>query len=93
MEADEAYVIAGHKGQPEVVKQKGRKGRRRRLQGKRGRGTMEKERPPVFGMIQRGGQVVMALVGFQGRGVDEGVPPDFCHSLLLKALIFQAPSS
>ena len=62
MEADEAYVIAGHKGQPEVVKQKGRKGRRRRLKGKRGRGTMEKERPPVFGMIQRGGQVVINLL-------------------------------
>jgi transposase-like protein len=62
VEADEAYVIAGHKGQPEVVKQKGRKGRRRRLKGKRGRGTMEKERPPVFGMIQRGGQVVINLL-------------------------------
>jgi hypothetical protein len=33
VEADEAYVIAGHKGQPEVVKQKGRKSRRRRLKG------------------------------------------------------------
>jgi transposase-like protein len=62
VEADEAYVISGHKGQPEVVKQKGRKGRRRRLKGKRGRGTMEKERPPVFGMIQRGGQVVINLL-------------------------------
>jgi transposase-like protein len=62
VEADEAYVIAGHKGQPEVVKQKGRKGRRRRLKGKRGRGTMEKERPPGFGMIQRGGQVVINLL-------------------------------
>ena len=62
VEADEAYVIAGHKGPPEVVKQKGRKGRRRRLKGKRGRGTMEKERPPVFGMIQRGGQVVINLL-------------------------------
>jgi transposase-like protein len=62
VEADEAYVITGHKGQPEVVKQKGRKGRRRRLKGKRGRGTMEKERPPVFGMIQRGGQVVINLL-------------------------------
>ena len=62
VECNEAYVIAGHKGQPEVVKQKGRKGRRRRLKGKRGRGTMEKERPPVFGMIQRGGQVVIHLL-------------------------------
>ena len=62
VECDEAYVIAGHKGQPEVVKSKGRPGRRRRLQGKSGRGTIEKERPPVFGMMQRGGQVVINLL-------------------------------
>jgi transposase-like protein len=54
--------MAGHKGQPEVVKKKRRKGRRRRLKGKRGRGTVEKERPPVFGMMQRGGQVVINLL-------------------------------
>src|SRR5213594_2660690 len=62
VECDEAYVIVGHKGQPEVVKSKGRQGRRRRLQGKAGRGTLEKERPPVFGMMQRGGQVVINLL-------------------------------
>jgi transposase-like protein len=62
VECDEAYVIAGHKGQPEAVKQKGRKGRRRRLKGPCGRGTLEKERPPVFGMMQRGGQVVIKLL-------------------------------
>ena len=62
VECDEAYVIAGHKGQPEVVQTKGRQGRRRRLKGKAGRGTLEKERPPVFGMIQRGGQVVIKLL-------------------------------
>ena len=62
VECDEAYVVAGHKGQPEVVKSKGRKGRRRRLKGKGGRGTLEKERPPVFGMMQRGGQVVINLL-------------------------------
>ena len=56
VECDEAYVIAGHKGQPEVVKSKERQGRRRRLQGKAGRGTLAKERPPVFGMMQRGGK-------------------------------------
>ena len=27
VECDEAYVVAGHKGQPEVVKNTGRKGR------------------------------------------------------------------
>jgi transposase-like protein len=62
VECDEAYVVAGHKGQPEVVKSKERTGRRRRLQGKAGRGTLEKERPPVFGMMQRGGQVVINLI-------------------------------
>jgi transposase-like protein len=62
VECDEAYVIAGHKGQPEVVQLKGRKGHRRRLIGQGGRGTLEKERPPVFGMMQRGGQVVISLL-------------------------------
>src|SRR3546814_5599372 len=62
VECDEAYVIAGHKGHPEVLKDKGRKGRRRRLTGPCGRGTLEKERPPVFGMIQRGGHVVINLL-------------------------------
>jgi transposase len=62
VECDEAYVLAGHKGQPAVVKSKGRKGRRRRLKGPCGRGTLEKERPPVLGMIQRGGQVVINLL-------------------------------
>jgi hypothetical protein len=59
VECDEAYVIAGHKGQPEVVKKRRRKGRRRGRKGTGGRGTLEKERPPVFGMMQRGGQVVI----------------------------------
>jgi transposase-like protein len=62
VECDEAYVIAGHKGQPEVVKSKERTGRRRRRKGKGGRGALEKERPPVFGMIERGGQVVIKLL-------------------------------
>jgi transposase len=62
VECDEAYVIAGHKGQPEMVQNKGRKGRRRQLKAPCGRGTLEKEKPPVFGMIQRGGQVVIHLL-------------------------------
>ena len=44
-----------------VLQAKRRQGRRRRRKGKCGRGTLEKERPPVFGMIQRGGQVVINL--------------------------------
>jgi len=55
-------VTAGHKGHPAVVKSKERPGRRRRLQSKAGRGTLAKERPPVFGMLQRGGQVVISLL-------------------------------
>ncbi len=55
-------MIAGHKGQLEVVKSKGRKGRRRRLKGKGRRGTLKKERLPIFGMIQRGSQVVINML-------------------------------
>lgn len=62
VEFDEVYVVAGHKGHPEVVKKKGRKGRRRRLKSARGRSTLEKEKPPVFGMIQRSGDVVLTVV-------------------------------
>ncbi len=40
VECDEMYLIAGHKGQPEVVKSKGRKGCRRHLKAKPGRGTL-----------------------------------------------------
>ncbi len=62
VEADEAYVIAGHKGNPAAVKKKGRPGRRRRLKGARGRGTLEKEKPPIFGMVQRSGEVVVQML-------------------------------
>ena len=59
---DEVYVTAGHKGHPEAVKEQGRPGRRRRLKGERGRGTLEKEKPPIFGMIQRTGQVAIRML-------------------------------
>lgn len=29
------------------------------MKGARGRGTLENEKPPIFGMIQRGGAVVI----------------------------------
>ena len=62
MECDEVYIVAGHKGNPIAVAEKGRKGRRNRLKGTRGRGTLEKEKPPVFGMIQRCGEVVIRML-------------------------------
>ena len=32
------------------------------MKGERGRGTLEKEKPPVFGMLQRGGEVVIKML-------------------------------
>lgn len=62
VEFDEVYIVAGHKGNPKAVIKKGRKGRRNRLKGARGRGTLAKEKPPVFGMIQRCGEVVIHML-------------------------------
>ncbi len=62
VECDEVYGVAGHKGHPEIVAQQGRPGRRRRLKGKRGRGTLAAEKPPILGMIQRGGEVVLHML-------------------------------
>ena len=45
-----------------IRNKKGREGRRHRLKGVRGRGTLEKEKPPIFGMIQRGGEVVIRML-------------------------------
>ena len=42
--------------------QKGRPGRCRRLAGAPGRGTLEKDKPPILGLIQRGGQVVLRML-------------------------------
>lgn len=55
-------MVAGHKRQPDQVKKKGRKARRRRLKGKRGRGTKESEKPPVMGLLARSGLVKLFLL-------------------------------
>ena len=55
MELDETYLVAGHKGQPAKRRQAGRPPRRRRLKGRRGRGTSAQGKPPVFGLVQRQG--------------------------------------
>jgi transposase-like protein len=62
VEADEVYIVAGHKGLPLEVAKAGRKGRRRRLKGKRGRGTLEGEKPPVLGLLQRNGDVCIQML-------------------------------
>src|SRR3954447_25564883 len=43
-------------------RQRGRLGRRRRLAGAPGRGTLAKDKPPVLGLVQRGGQVVLRML-------------------------------
>jgi transposase-like protein len=63
VECDEASVVAGQKGQPAAVQNKGRTGRRNRLQGQGGRGTLAQEKPPVCGMMQRCGHVVIRMLG------------------------------
>lgn len=45
-----------------MVASLGRKGRRRKLRGRRGRGTLADEKPPVLGMIQRNGEVVIQML-------------------------------
>jgi hypothetical protein len=60
VECDEIHVTAGHKGNPEAEK-RARVGRRRRLNGERIRGTLAKEKPPIFGMLHRGGEVVIRM--------------------------------
>ena len=60
VECDEVHAAAGHKGRPDKIK--GRAPRRRRLKGAPGRGTLEKEKPPVFGMVERGGEVRIAML-------------------------------
>jgi transposase-like protein len=62
VEFDEVYVKAGHKGNPDAVVEAGREGRCRALKGAPGRGTLEKDKPPIFGMIQRSGEVVIRML-------------------------------
>ena len=62
IEGDEVYIVAGHKGYPAKVAQAGRKPRRRRLKGQRGRGTLVGDKPPVLGLIQRNGEVVIRML-------------------------------
>ncbi len=62
MEADEVYIVAGHKGQPEKVAAAGRLPRKRRLKGRRGRGISATDKPPILGLVQRGGLLVLRVL-------------------------------
>jgi transposase-like protein len=62
VECDEVYVVAGHKGHPDKVAESGRDPRCRRLKGAPGRGTLEKDKPPILGMVERGGDVIIEML-------------------------------
>lgn len=53
-------LAAEHRDQSDLVK-KCRPGRRRRSKGKQERGTAAPDKPPVLGMIKRGGRLVLQL--------------------------------
>ena len=85
MECDEAYITAGHKGQPAKVIAAQRQSRCRKLKGSRGRGTLATERPPIFGMIQRNGEVrIQMLENVQ----QETIRPIICSTIASGTLIF-----
>ena len=56
------YITAGHKGHPAIVASENRKGRRRKLKGKRGRGTLAAEKPLVLGLFHRDGAVRIQML-------------------------------
>src|SRR5882724_8944266 len=62
VECDVVSVGAGHTGCRANVRAQGRQGRRCRVEGSRGRGTLVQEKPPIGGMIERGGDVAMRLL-------------------------------
>jgi len=62
IEADEVYIVTGHKGRLDIVAQEGRPGRRRRLKGKRGQGALADEKPLVLGLVQRDSEVVLRML-------------------------------
>jgi hypothetical protein len=62
VEYDAVSVGAGHTGCRANVRARGRQDRRCRVEGARGRDTLVQEKPPIGGMIERGGDVVMRLL-------------------------------
>jgi transposase-like protein len=81
---DEVYIVAGHKGQPDNVAAQKRQGRRRRLKGQRGRGTAEKDKPPVLGMMERGGQVLLKMLNnVQQRTIQPIIERHICKASLI----------
>jgi transposase len=68
-----------------MVAKLGRPGRGRRLKGKRGRGTLAGEKPPVLGLIQRSGEVVLPMLA---NGQQQTIQPILKQTLQVGSLIF-----
>lgn len=79
------YIKAGHKGQPAKVAACGREGRCRGLKGVRGRGTAAKDKPPVLGMVQRDGQVVLRVLPNVQQATIKG---PICETITAGSTIF-----
>ena len=62
VESNEVYITARHKEHPAIAAHEKRKGRRRKLRGSHGRGTLAGKRPPVLGMIQCDGEVFIHML-------------------------------
>jgi hypothetical protein len=60
VECDEVYVVAGHKGHPAAVEK--RATRPPPTEGGPGPGDDGPEKPPIFGMIQRAGEIVICML-------------------------------
>jgi len=67
------------------VAEKNREARRNRLKSARGRGTLEKEKPPIFGMIQRNGDVVIQMLPNVRQ---KTIEPLIKHSVLPGTLVY-----
>src|SRR4051812_18043993 len=61
VECDEVYVVAGHKDHPRPWQNRAT-GATPAPEGAPGRGTLSKEKPSGFGMIQRTGEVVIRML-------------------------------
>src|SRR4051794_39006905 len=61
VEVDKVYVVAGHKGQPAAVAKRGGSGAVAGWPARRAGARWRRDKPPILGLIQRGGQVVLHM--------------------------------
>src|SRR3954467_9463024 len=62
VEVDEGYGVAGHKGQPAAVAKRGRSDAVASWPARQAGARWRRDKPPILGLIQRGGPVVLHMV-------------------------------